>query len=105
MSATQSKTCVSNSVHAGLVIHSMPWMPSPDESKSARIDGPDRLAGKKAKKFGDCQCVMPGRITRSKSASNAPNGSGSSGGCGGSCARIWPGSTCANTGYRSTVSW
>ena len=26
------------------------------------MDGPELLAGKKAKKFGDCQCVMPGRI-------------------------------------------
>ena len=31
--------------------------------------GPLELLGKKAKKFGCCQCVMPGMITRDTSSS------------------------------------
>ncbi len=63
MSAIQSSTCVSSSVQAGLVAHSMPCTPRPAESNSPRMDGPELLAGKKAKKLGDCQWVMPGRIS------------------------------------------
>ena len=67
-------TCVSNSVQAGLVSHSMPCTPNPADSSSPKIDGPELLEGKKAKKLGDCQCVMPGMMMRSTSASMASNG-------------------------------
>ena len=39
ISPSQSMTCVSSSVAAGLVIHIMPWTPSPAESSSPRIEG------------------------------------------------------------------
>src|SRR5437763_15747804 len=71
----QSMTCVSNSVHAGLVDHNMPCTPSPEDSRSPRIPGPEALQGKYPNQFGDCQCVTPGSITRSRSFSNAWNGS------------------------------
>src|SRR3984885_5652857 len=88
ISTSQSRTCVSNSVQAGLVAQSIPCTPSPDESKSPRIAGPDALAGKKAKKFGDCQCVMPGRISFSTSPRIASKDSPFAGGFTGSEARI-----------------
>ena len=86
--AIQSSTCVSSSVQAGLVAHNMPCTPRPAESNSPRMDGPELLAGKKAKKLGDCQCVMPGRMSFSTSARMASKGSPLSGGSGGSDARI-----------------
>jgi hypothetical protein len=46
MSTSQSRTWVSSSVQAGLVAHSIPWTPSPDDSRSPRIAGPEALAGK-----------------------------------------------------------
>src|ERR1039458_2750414 len=49
---SQSITCVSSSVHAGLVDHSIPCTPRPEESRSPRIPGPDALHGKYAKKLG-----------------------------------------------------
>ena len=45
-STTQSRTCVSTSVHAGPVCHSIPWVPRPLDTMSARMPGPDVLAGK-----------------------------------------------------------
>ena len=44
--AIQSSTCVSSSVQAGLVAQSMPCTPSPAESSSPRMEGPELLAGK-----------------------------------------------------------
>src|SRR6266496_3751457 len=98
MEASQSITCVSSSVQAGLVDHSMPCTPSPEERRSPRIPGPDALHGKYAKKLGDCQCVMPGRINCSTSFSNMSNASPWDGGAAGSEARISPGLTCESTG-------
>ena len=66
--AIQSSTCVSSSVQAGLVAQSMPCTPSPALSSSPRMDGPELLDGKNAKKFGDCQWVMPGRMSFSAAA-------------------------------------
>ena len=97
-STSQSITCVSSSVHAGLVAHSMPWTPRPEESRSPRIEGPEALAGKYAKKFGDCQWVIPGMTISSMSRSTSPNGSPCSGAERGSRSRIEPGSTCESTG-------
>lgn len=54
-STSQSSTWVSSSVQAGLVAHNIPWTPRPADTNSPRIDGPETLAGKKAKKLGDCQ--------------------------------------------------
>jgi len=45
-SASQSMTCCSSSVAAGLVTHDIPWTPSPAETRSARVAGPEVLAGK-----------------------------------------------------------
>ena len=45
-SAIQSRTCVSSSVHAGDVDHSIPCTPSPDDTRSASTDGPDAPVGK-----------------------------------------------------------
>ena len=42
----QSITCVSSSVHAGDVLHSMPCTPRPADSSSPRMLGPDAFAGK-----------------------------------------------------------
>src|ERR1700674_1558749 len=102
ISTSQSRTCVSSSVHAGLVAQSIPCTPNPDESKSPRIAGPDALHGKYAKKLGDCQWVTPGRINRSTSFSSASNGSPCAGGFAASDARISPGFTCESTGNDST---
>jgi hypothetical protein len=49
------------------------------------------FAGKKAKKFGDCQCVMPGMISSPTSLRIAGKASPWSGGSGGREARIAPG--------------
>src|SRR5207302_4398535 len=78
-STSQSSTCVSSSVHAGDVAHSIPCTPRPDDTRSPRIDGPDVFAGKYPKKFGDCQCVTPGSTMRSRSARIADQGCGDSG--------------------------
>src|ERR1700689_1785703 len=91
---SQSSTCVSSSVQAGLVDQSMPCTPSPEERRSPRIPGPEELLGKYAKKFGDCQCVTPGRISFSTSFSSASKGSPCAGGVAGSDARTCPGFTC-----------
>jgi hypothetical protein len=104
MSTSQSSTCVSSSVHAGLVAHSIPCTPRPAASNSPRIAGPEAFAGKNAKKLGDCQWVMPGTITESTSRSTASNGSPSWGGCAGSAARTSPGPTRDSTGNDSTRS-
>src|SRR5271169_5715243 len=101
MGTSQSSTCVSSSVHAGLVDQSMPCTPRPEERRSPRIPGPEPLLGKYAKKFGDCQCVTPGRMSFSTSFSNASNGSPCGGGFAGSEARICPGLTCESTGNDS----
>ena len=98
MSTSQSSTCVSSSVQAGLVAHSIPCTPNPEETRSPSIAGGDAFPGKYAKKLGDCQCVTPGSSNSSRSRSTFENGSGSSGGCAGRCPAISPGSTCASTG-------
>ena len=41
MSTSQSSTWVSSSVQAGLVAHSMPCTPRPDDNKSPRMEGPE----------------------------------------------------------------
>src|SRR5579859_19512 len=102
IATSQSITCVSSSVHAGLVDHNIPWTPRPEETRSPRIPGPEALHGKYAKKFGDCQCVTPGKIRRSTSLSNASKDSPFAGGVDGREARISPGLTCDNTGNDST---
>src|ERR1700722_3876792 len=94
---SQSITCVSSSVQAGLVDQSIPCTPRPEERRSPRIPGPEALQGKYAKKFGDCQWVTPGRINCSTSFSNASNGCPCKGGFGGSAARISPGFACEST--------
>ena len=103
-SASQSSTTVSSSVAAGEVAQSIPCTPSPEESRSPRTAGPDAFAGKYAKNAGCCQCVRPGRITRSRSASSASTGSPVSGGCAGSAAATSPGATRDRTGSDSTRS-
>src|SRR5580704_1995564 len=105
MGTNQSSTCVSNSVQAGLVDHNMPCTPSPEERRSPRIPAPEPLLGKYAKKFGDCQCVIPGRISFSTSFNIASNGSPFAGGFAGSDARICPGFTCESTGNDSMREW
>jgi hypothetical protein len=45
-STSQSSMSVSSSVQAGLVDHSIPCTPSPADSSSPRMEGPERLAGK-----------------------------------------------------------
>ena len=89
---------VSISVHAGLVAHTIPLTASPAVTSSPRIAGGDELAGKKPKKPGDCQWVVPGSTIRSTSASSASKGSGSSGAERGSIAAISPGAVVASTG-------
>src|SRR5450755_3333841 len=42
MATSQSITCVSSSVQAGLVDQSIPCTPRPEERRSPRIPGPDR---------------------------------------------------------------
>src|SRR5580704_7843141 len=101
MGTSQSSTCVSSSVQAGLVDQSMPCTPSPEEVRSPRIPGPEPLLGKYAKKFGDCQFVTPGRISFSTSFNSASNASPFAGGSAGSDARISPGFTRDNTGNDS----
>src|SRR5215469_483199 len=101
MPTSQSMTWVSSSVQAGLVDHNIPCTPSPDETRSPRIPGPDALQGKYAKKLGDCQCVTPGRIKRSTSFSSASKDSPFAGGFAGSEARTSPGFTCDSTGNDS----
>jgi len=65
----------------------------PAEASSARMDGPDTLAGKYANQPGDCQCVIPGITISSRSRNRASNGSGASGAASGSAARTSPGAT------------
>src|SRR5437660_7877512 len=105
METSQSITCVSSSVQAGLVDHSIPCTPRPEERRSPRMPGPDALQGKYAKKLGDCQWVTPGRITFSTSFSSVSKGSPCTGGFAGSEARICPGLTCESTGNDSMREW
>ena len=95
---SQSRMRVSISVQAGEVCQSMPWTASPVESRSPRMAGPDELAGKKAKKFGDCQWVRPGITMRWMSARMVSQGSGDSGAAAGRRAAISPGLTEGRTG-------
>jgi hypothetical protein len=104
MPTSQSRTWVSSSVHAGLVAQSIPWTPRPAARSSPRIDGPELFDGKYAKKFGDCQCVMPGRRMRSTSSRINSKSSPCRGGSGGSAARMPPGSVFERTGSFSTRS-
>ena len=104
-SANQSMTRVSTSVAAGLVAQSMPCTPSPDESRSPRMAGPDTFAGKYAKNDGCCQWVMPGITISSMSASRAKMSSPPAGGSSGSPAAMSPGCTRERTGIVSTRSW
>ena len=76
----------------------IPWTPRPEDSKSARMDGPDVFAGKKAKKLGLCQWVIPGRMMLSRSASTRSKGSPCSGGEWGNRERMSPGFTWESTG-------
>ena len=101
ISTSQSSTWVSSSVQAGLVAQSIPCTPRPEESKSPRMAGPEALAGKNAKKFGDCQWVTPGRISFSTSPRIATKDSPFAGGFAGNEARTCPGSARDNTGYDS----
>src|SRR5512132_1753923 len=80
ISTSQSITCVSISVQAGLVAQSIPCTPRPAESSSPRMLGYELLLGKKAKKLGDCQCVMPGIMMSSTSRMILSNGSPDCGG-------------------------
>src|SRR5580700_948839 len=105
MGTSQSSTCVSSSVQAGLVDQSMPCTPSPEEIRSPRIPGPEPLLGKYAKKLGDCQFVTPGRISFPTSFNSASNGSPRTGAFAGSDARISPGFTCESTGKDSMREW
>src|SRR5438445_11650605 len=93
----------------------MPCTPNPEESKSPRMEAPELLQGKYAKKFGDCQWVMPGRISFSTSLSMASKGSPLTGGVAGNKPQIATGFTRDNTGNdlirwkysasQSTTSW
>ena len=65
------------------------------------MDGYEVFDGKYAKKFGDCQCVTPGRITLSTSFIMLSNVSPCSGALFGKAARIWPGLACDRTGNDS----
>jgi hypothetical protein len=65
---------------------------------SATSEAGAEFDGKYAKKRGCCQCVMPGAISRSKSAKTFSNGSGVSGGDGAIFAAISPGCTGGRTG-------
>ena len=103
-STSQSSTCASISVSAGLDDQIIPCAPSPADTSSARIDGGDAFAGNHANQPGDCQCVMPGSTISSRSRISASNGSGSSGACAGSFARISPGSTPGAIGSSPTRS-
>ena len=69
---------------------------------SPRIAGPVELQGKKAKKLGDCQWVIPGRIFSFISANTASKVSPSSGGWSGNCLRMSPGADWESTGNEST---
>ena len=75
-STSQSSTCASISVSAGLEDQIIPCAPSPADTSSARIDGGDTLAGNHANHPGACQCMMPGSTTSSRSRMSASNGSG-----------------------------
>ena len=83
---------------------SIPTAPMPAEASSARIEGPDTFAGYKANQPGDCQWVMPGITTSSRSARRASNGSGSSGTACGSLASMSPGATPEGIGSSPTRS-
>jgi hypothetical protein len=97
-------TRCSSSVAAGEVCHIIPWVDRVDTIISARIDGGLVLAGKKAKKEGCCQWVIPGITMRSTSFMMRSKDSLSSGGELGSWRRMSPGETCDLTGYSSTLS-
>src|SRR5579883_25155 len=105
MSAIQSSTCVSSSVQAGLVAQSIPCTPSPADKSSPRIDGPEVLAGKYAKKLGDCQWVMPGKIRRSMSSKIDLKGSPCSGALDGRRFLSSPGLDLERTGKVSIRFW
>ena len=62
------------------------------------MPGAEPLIAKYAKKPGWFQWVMPGRITRSKSARTRSSGSGPSGAVAGRAPRTSPGFTRASTG-------
>jgi len=95
---------VSSSVHAGEVAHNMPCTPRPADNSSPRTDGGEAFAGKYAKKFGDCQWVMPGTMSSSTSVMMSDHDSPVCGGATGNDARMSPGSTWLSTGIVSTCS-
>jgi hypothetical protein len=95
---SQPRATSSSSVAAGEVRQSIAWTFRPAASISARMPGPLAVMAKYAKNPGWFQCVRPGTITRSKSATIASNDSPASGALAGSAARTSPGATRASTG-------
>ena len=81
----------SSSVAAGDESHVIALTFSAAISSSARMPGSEPVFANHAKKRGWFQCVIPGRITSSRSRSIASNGSPCSGGDSGRRARISPG--------------
>src|SRR5262249_60696900 len=61
MATSQSRTCVSSSVQAGLVDQSMPCTARPEGRKSPRSSRPEGLVGEKKEKKGRRQKKREGR--------------------------------------------
>jgi hypothetical protein len=82
----------------------MPFAFSAAASSSARMAGGDDVLAKNARNAGWFQCVMPGRIMRSKSPKIRSIGSPLSGPCAGSASIISFGCMPESTGYLSGES-
>ncbi len=102
--ATQSSTALQLRKRWTEVPTASAFTSMPVAASSARIDGPETFAAKYANHPGDCQCVMPGITTSSRSASNASNDSGASGAATGSFAATSPGATSDLIGRSPTRS-
>lgn len=97
-SASQSRTTVSSSVHAGLHSQLNAGAVKAALYISPRIDGYVAHAGKKARKSGDCQCVNPGTIFEAISGWIVDHDSGVSGAEFGRRERRYPGFMLGRTG-------
>jgi hypothetical protein len=100
--ASQSRARDSSSVAAGAACQVNPTVFSAEATSSPAMAAALLVAGKKAKKLGLAQCVVPGTTVARSSLTATSNGAEDAGGVGLSLRRRYPGLTFGRTGNDST---
>jgi len=100
--ASQSSASTSISVAAGLACQVKPTVFMAEAMSSPAMAAALLVEGKKAKKLGLAQCVIPGTTASRTSFMTTSKGADEVGGAGCSWRRRYPGSTAGSTGRDST---